>query len=149
MDQLPEWEALKSVALENPETAAEYWRLEALYCLAVLQSELEQNHADLTEHYKYLRGEYAGRVMSVEESAVIQTSSGVSGECCAPWLARLRNALDGMGIPMEAWTYFSNPTGYIVSAAARHNQITLARDALEQNEAVQRFVRNLKEKLED
>ena len=44
---------------------------------------------------------------------------------------------------LEGAPYFDDPVYYIVSAAARHNRLDRCRDALEQNEAMQRAIRRL------
>ena len=148
MEQLPQWETLRRIAMENPETATEFWRLETLYCLTAVQPLLEENHADLTEYGKYLRGEYMGRLSSVEEIAEVQSAPGVSGTECRVWIERLREATAALEIPTGDWAFYDNPKGYIVTAAAHHNRLNLCRDALEQNEDLQRFARRTKEKLE-
>ena len=143
LEQLPAREALLQMARENPDTDAVCSRLEAAYCAAMLTELLEQNHRDLADCGKLLRGEYLGTFAGSEETARIEATPGVSGRECAEYLRRLRTALERLDMTLEGAPYFDDPVYYIVSAAARHNRLDRCRDALEQNEAMQRAIRRL------
>lgn len=147
LEALPDWDSLRGLALENEETAREFRTLDARYCISVLEPLLEQNRRDLTEYGRYLRGEYLGKMTTPLEAAGIQTAPGESGEACAPLVARLRDALENMGIPMGSYDYFDNPVAYVVTAAAQHNRLDLCRRALDQAEALKMEIQYLKQVL--
>jgi hypothetical protein len=148
LDRLPSREALEQMAREHPETEAEYHRLEARYCAAVLMPLLDENHRDLTACGKLLRGEYLASFGDPEAPARVEAAPGVSGRKCAGYLRRLRSALERLDMSLEEAPFFDDPAAYIVAAAARHNRLDRCRDALEQNEAMQRAIRRLKSRLE-
>lgn len=116
--------------------------LEAAYCAEALLPLLEENHEALLEYRKVLRGEYP--VLSLEERQELCAEPNVCAERCLPWLERLGEALEILETPLDLGGYYASPAAYVVSAAARHNQLDRLNNALTQVERLQKTVKGLR-----
>lgn len=144
---LPSGQELKEAALEQPETASLWAREEIRLCAGLLLPLLEGNLEALEEYRQQLRGNRAGEILSQEQLHEIGTAHIRWASRSAQLLTRLKDAMAVLEMPFVLDGYFLNPAGYIVSAAARHNQISRVNDALTQVESLKKQLARLSELL--
>lgn len=142
MSPLPAPEELRAWALGSPETAKQWASLEAAFCAEQLQILLEKTDEALEGYRAQLRGDRMGQIVSREELHEIGTAHISLAEACRPLLHRLQEAMEILEQTpkIEVGGYFSNPSGFIVSAAAQHNRIDRVNDALFQVAAARRQI---------
>lgn len=145
LDLLPPQEAIRSWIGEDCAGREEFFRLETKLCLAALPPLLEENRKALVDAHAFLRGEYAGQIMSYQQQQEIFAGPDPWGEACGSWLQRLKTALDGLQIPFEIPAYYQNSKTYIVSSATRFSRIDRAAQALAQATAMQKKIEKIKQ----
>lgn len=129
---LPDAATLRDRALEQPDSAQRWAALEAKYCAEALRPLLEKTEAALEDYRALLRGQRSGEIISHEERHEIGTAYIGWTNQCLPLLQRLKQAADILKQPVEIGRYFENPSGFLASAAARHNQLDRMNEALAQ-----------------
>lgn len=149
LENLPPLEVLQEIASQTAETAAEAFRLEALFCAGALIPTLEENYSDLFELRRVLRGDRAGEIQTYEERQAIWSAPDISGEKCRSLLQRLESAAAGLDIPFEIGNYYRSPTAFIVSVAASHNRLDRVNQAMDQAAAAKKQAARLLEQLEE
>jgi len=137
---LPSSEEIKQWASADPETKKQWAALEAAFCAEQLQTLLEKTDEALEAYRAQLRGDRMGEIVSYEELHEIGTAHVGLANACRPLLQGLREALQIRGQSLETGSYFENPAGYIVSAAAQHNRIDRVNEALSQVAAARRQI---------
>lgn len=115
--------------------------LETRFCAEALAPLLEENHEALLQYRMVLRGEYP--ILSPEERQELCAQPNAAAEQCLPWLNRLCEALEILETPLDPGRYYASPAAYVVSAAARHNQLDRLNDALDQVEKLQKLVKGM------
>ncbi len=143
---LPCLDALRAAA--QGETLTEYCRLDALYCIEVLEPMLGKNHADLFALREKQRGNNIGKFYTEDEAAQIATDPVHSADACKPFLTRLRAALEHLQLPFGTWRFYENPAGFLWNVAAEHNRRERLNDALDQVEELQKQLQRLKIRVE-
>jgi len=144
---LPARDALKQTALEQPDTARLWATLELRLLAAQLLPLLEKNETALLEYRSLLRGEYP--LLSPERQQQISTEPDAWAQQCAPVLEQMQPALAVLGQTLEICPYFRSPAYYLASAAAAHNRINRAAQALEQVQTTRKQANRLPETLPD
>jgi len=144
---LPARDALKQTALEQPDTARLWATLELRLLAAQLLPLLKKNEANLLEYRSLLRGEYP--ILSPERQQQISTEPDVWAQQCAPVLEQMQPALAVLGQTLEICPYFRSPAYFLASAAAQHNRINRAAQALEQVQKTRTQANHLLETLPD
>lgn len=139
---LPEWESMK-----QPETEKTWAVLELQLCAEELLPLLEKTEGALQEYRRCLRGEIP--MLSIERQQEISTEPDVWGKQCTPILERMASALSVLGQPAEIEPFFRAPAYFLASAAARHNQINRAVQALDQVHSTLNRVHRLSEQSND
>lgn len=103
----------------------ELWSaLERRYCAEALLPLLTRVEAALTEYRAMLRGEYP--ILSLSEQSAIGAAPIAAAEKCRKLLDRLAAVQE-----LPETGFFRSPAAFL-SAAARHNQLDRAGDALDQ-----------------
>ena len=138
---LPAWES-------RCDRSAEWYQLEALYCLEVLAPLLEANLNLLTERRNQFNVTCAGQVKTRYALAEIYTAPEAAAEACKPYLLRLKTALSQQEIPFELHRYFEEPTAFL-SSATQFTRMDRINTAIAQTEALQKRLPGLKTQLED
>lgn len=144
---LPARDTLKQAALEQPDTAALWATLELRLLAAQLLPLLEKNETALLEYRSLLRGEYP--LLSPERQQQISTEPNIWAQQCAPILEQMQPALAVLGQTLEICPYFRSPAYFLASAAAAHNRINRAAQALEQVQKTRTQANHLLETLPD
>lgn len=144
---LPPRDVLKQIALEQPDTAALWANLELRLLAEKLLPLLEKNEAALLEYRSLLRGEYP--ILSPERQQQISAEPDIWAQQCAPVLEQMQPALAVLGQTLEICPYFRSPAYYLASAAAAHNRINRAAQALEQVQTTRKQANRLPETLPD
>lgn len=141
LEKLPSREDLRAQGLP------EWHRLEALYCMEVLAPMLEANQELLTARRNQFNGSNAGQVKSHQTLAEIYTAPEAAGEACKPYLLRLKEALDALGISISLPEYWENPTAFL-SYATQYTRMDRVNKAISQVAATQRLLSGLLKQLE-
>ncbi len=114
--------------------------LETALCAEALLPLLEENYEALLEYRRVLRGEYP--ILSSEDRQEKCAQPNVRAQQCLPWLNRLKEAQSLLGNPFDPGSYYASPAAYLV-AAAQHNQLDRANNALTQVEKLQKLVKGM------
>ena len=138
---LPDWESLK-------DGSGQWYRLEALYCIEVLEPLLEANQELLVERRNQFNGSYAGEIKTRQTLAEIYSAPEVAGEACKPALIRLKAALEKLEVPFELHSYFDAPTAFL-SSATKFTRMDRINEAIGQVEAMQRLLPKLQKELSE
>lgn len=146
-EDLPGQAEMEGWVQADPNLLPLYSRLESRLCLRVLPPLLEKNEAGLVEHYHFFRGGRADEILTYEEQQEIFAQPEQYGQQCAHWLRRLQKALQSLDLQLEIPAYYENPRGYVIAAAAQHNRIDRARQALDQVRAVRKRLASLEAEL--
>ena len=141
LSQHPAWETLR-----NEESETLWCQLEASYCLEVLIPLLESTHRLLMMRRNQFNGTYAGEVKSLQELSDIYSAPEAAAEACKPFLTRLQNALESLGISYTAGVFFENPTAFL-SEATKFTRMDRINTAIGQTEALQRSLLKLQKEL--
>ena len=128
--------------LRTPESEKLWAQLECRYCAEVLLPLLEGAEAALAEYRSMLRGEFP--ILSIERQQAIGTAPVTRAEECGPLLDRLQAATEILGMPLEPGTFFHAPAAYL-AAAAKHNQLDRASNALAQTQQLKAALSQLAE----
>lgn len=139
--QLPDWESFNGSSLL-------WYRLEALYCMEVLEPLLEANQHLLIERRNQFNGSYAGQLKTRQTLAEIYTAPEAAGEACRPYILRLKAALDALEIPFELPGYLDAPTVFL-SNATKYTRMDRINEAIGQTEELQRQIPKLRRQLEE
>jgi len=135
---LPSMEELKAAALESPETARLWAALECRLCAGKLPPLLEKNEQALLEYRRLLRGEYP--VLSVEQQQTISAEPDIWAQQCSELLERMQEPLGILGMALEIPPYYQSPIFFLMYAAAKHNRMDRASQALDQVQEVRRLI---------
>lgn len=146
LSALPSLDALREAAAQEPDMEKEWAKLEAAFCAERLSPLLEENYHALLEYRSLMQGSRP-EILSVEKQQKIYTEPNVWGEQCRPLLQRLNRALEVLGIPFSYGSYYSSPSSYLVTVAARHNRMDRVNQALDQVLAVQKQVSKVTQRL--
>lgn len=146
LEALPSRDALREQA--DPDTLLEWNRLEALYCMEAVLPLLEANRELLIERRNQFNGSYAGQLKTRQTLAEIYTAPEAAGEACKPYILRLKEALDTLGIPFPVPEYWENPTAFL-SYATKYTRMDRINTAIAQVEATQQLLPGLRKQLEE
>lgn len=135
---LPSAEELKAAALASPETARLWAVLECRLCAGKLLPLLEKNEQALLEYRRLLRGEYP--VLSVDQQQAICAEPDIWSQQCSELLQRMQEPLGILGLALEIPPYYQSPIFFLMYAAAKHNRMDRASQALDQVQEVRRLI---------
>ena len=143
LEQLPYRQTLCAEARKTPEGDKRWAKLETNLCAEQIIPLLAKTEEALEAYRSQLRGDRMGQIVSYEELHEIGTAHIRWAEQCRPLLQRLQEAMSVMDASCDIGGYFRNPAGYIVSAAAAHNRLDRANDALYQVEALRNQINGI------
>lgn len=141
---LPSPAELKAKAVG--EALTEFLRLDSLLAVEKLEPLLEENLESLEELRKIRRGERTHELKSRLEWEQLDTAPEQQTRELTPLLEKLVENLPHLGMELTLGEYFREPTVFL-NPAARHNQVDCVSRAIGQVEAVQRQIRELRQKL--
>lgn len=146
MQQKREWEekqnAFPTLNQLRQSTDEKQWAvLESKYCAEVLDPLLMENHRALLEYRSLMQGQYP--VLSSQRQQEIYAEPDSRAKQCAPYLYRLKEALDILEIPFSIGSYYESPITYLVNVVSDHNRRDRVNQALEQVEKIQRLLKEL------
>ena len=140
LSTLPDWLSLK-------DGSREWSRLEGLYCSEALEPLLKTTLELLTERRNQFNGTYAGQLKTRQDLADIYSAPEAAGEACKPYLLRLKEALDALGISFELHSLFDAPTAFL-SSATQYTRMDRINTAIAQTENLLRQLPQLSKQLE-
>ena len=143
----PPGEERKAAALAQPETARLWAQLECRLCAEKLAPLLEMNEKALLEYRSFLRGEYP--MLSAERQQEICAEPDIWAQQCAALLERMQEPLQILEMALEIPPYYQSPIFFLMYAAAKHNRMDRASQALDQVLQIRKQVRRILEALDD
>lgn len=141
LSSLPDWESLN-------DGSTQWYRLEALYCMQVLEPLVEANRDLLLERRSQFNGGNAGQIKTRQTLAEIYSAPEAAGEACKPYVLRLKAALDALDIAFSFHDYWENPTAFL-SSATQYTRMDRINTAIAQVEAMQRQLPKLRTALSE
>lgn len=138
---LPEWNALND--------GSDAWnRLEVLLCAEAVAPVLTQTRQALTERRNMANGAVPGKIYTFSEQAEIGCAPEKAAEACKPYLARLKSALENLGLSFPNLPFFENPAAFL-NAATEYTRKDRLHEAFLQAEDLQRLIVKLRREPEE